>query len=164
MNPPIACDMTNAPDTGPERIAEYERLFAQALTGRERTAAGIRFRLRADPGIEDWVRDLAAREKACCSFFDFSVATVGDEVHWDATVVDDDTARAILDEFYALPHNLSLDRRAHLGTVTDSADHLDAVELAEHHRQAGTHERVVVHDEHPHRRRALNYGRNGNQA
>jgi hypothetical protein len=106
MNPPIACDMTGAPDTGPERMAEYQRLFTEALVGRERTGAGIRFRLRADAGVEDWVRDLATREKACCPFFDFSVATVGDEVHWDATVVDDDTARAILDEFYVLPDNL----------------------------------------------------------
>ncbi len=108
MNPPIACDMTNAPDTGPERMAEYQRLFTDALVGRERTGAGIRFRLRADQGIEDWVRDLAAREKACCPFFDFSVATVGDEVHWDASVIDDDIARAILEEYYALPDNLSL--------------------------------------------------------
>jgi len=106
MNPPIACDMTNAPDTGPERMAEYQRLFTQALVGRERTGAGIRFRLRADQGVEDWVRDLAAREKACCPFYDFTVTTAGDEVHWDATVVDDDIARAILDEFHALPDNL----------------------------------------------------------
>lgn len=101
--PPIACDMTNAPDTGPERMAEYRRLFAEAFVGRERTSAGIRFRLRAGPGIEDWVRDLAAREKACCPFFDFNVTTDDDEVRWDASVVDDDLARAILDELYALP-------------------------------------------------------------
>lgn len=107
MNQPIACDMTDAPDTGPERMAEYRRLFAETLVGRERTGTGIRFRLRADQGIEDWVRDLAAREKACCPFFDFDITTVGDEVHWYATVVDDDIARAILDEFYALPDNLS---------------------------------------------------------
>ena len=100
---PIVCDMTSAPDTGPERLLEYGRLFGQALVGRERTAYGIRFRLRADDGIEAWVRDLAAREKACCSFFDFDIRTRGDEVLWDATVVDDDIARDILDEFYALP-------------------------------------------------------------
>jgi hypothetical protein len=100
---PIVCDMTSAPDTGPERLAEYRRLFTRALVGRERTAAGIRFRLRADDGIEDWVRDLAAREKACCAFFDFEITIDGDEVRWDATVVDDDIARAVLDEFYRLP-------------------------------------------------------------
>jgi hypothetical protein len=99
----IACDMTGAPDTPGERMAEYGRLFAAALLGRERTAAGIRFRLRADDGVAAWVRDLAAREKACCPFFDFAVSTVDGEVRWDATVVDDDTARAVLDEFYRLP-------------------------------------------------------------
>jgi hypothetical protein len=49
------------------------------------------------------VRDLAAREKACCAFFTFSITTLGEEVRWDATVIDDDIAGAILDEFYALP-------------------------------------------------------------
>jgi hypothetical protein len=111
---PIVCDTTTAPDTGPERIQEYQRLFAQALIGRERTVEGIRFRLRADEGIEAWVRDLAAREKACCSFFDFDISTVGDQVHWDATVIDDDIARSILDEFYDLPE-----------TVADGADVLE---------------------------------------
>jgi hypothetical protein len=100
---PLVCDMTAAPDTGPERMAEYRRLFAQALIGRERTAVGIRFRLRADDGVEAWVRDLAAREKACCPFFDSDIATDGDEVRWDARVIDDDVARSILDEFYDLP-------------------------------------------------------------
>jgi hypothetical protein len=100
---PIACDLTSARDTGAERMMEYQRLFARALVGRERTAEGIRFRLRAADGVETWVRDLAAREKECCPFFDFRVTSDGGEVHWDATVVDDDIARAVLDEFYALP-------------------------------------------------------------
>jgi hypothetical protein len=104
---PIACDMTSAPDTGPERMAEYGRLFARALVGRERTAGGIRFRFRAEDGVEAWVRDLAAREKACCPFFDFGVGTDGEEVRWDATVIDDDIARAILDEFYDLPKTVA---------------------------------------------------------
>ena len=59
---PVVCDMTGAPDTGPERLREYQRLFSQALIGREQTATGICFRLRAQPGTEAWVRDLAARE------------------------------------------------------------------------------------------------------
>lgn len=104
---PIACDMTDAPDTGEERMAEYGRLFAQALVGRERTTGGIRFRLRAGDGVEAWLRDLSAREKACCPFFDFDVAAVGDEVRWDVTVVDDDVARAVLDELYHLPETVA---------------------------------------------------------
>jgi hypothetical protein len=108
--PPIVCDMTDAPDTATQRMAEYEQLFTESLIGRERTDTGVRFRLRAHPGLEDWVRDLAAREKACCAFFTFSVTVHGDEVWWDSSVVDDDIARRILDEFYRLPD-----------TVTDGA-------------------------------------------
>jgi hypothetical protein len=104
---PIVCDMTSAPDTAPERMREYRRLFAQALVGRERTADGIRLRFRAGDGIEGWVRDLAAREKACCPFYDFSIGTDGEQVHWDVTVIDDDTARAVLDEFSALPETVA---------------------------------------------------------
>jgi len=103
----IKCDMSTARDTPEERLAEYRRLFAQALLGRERTAEGIRFRFRADEGVEAWVRDLAAREKACCPFFDFEVAAEGNQVRWDASVADDDAARAILDEFYDLPDALA---------------------------------------------------------
>jgi hypothetical protein len=104
---PIICDMSSAPDTAPQRLREYQRLFSQALISRERTADGIRFRFRAQPGLEAWVRDLAAREKACCAFFTFSVTALGEEVRWDATVIDDGTARAILDEFYALPDTVA---------------------------------------------------------
>src|SRR5215207_4570578 len=99
----IVCDMTDASDTPTERLAEYERLFSAALLGRTRTRDGVRFRFRGDEGIETWVQDLAAREKACCAFFTFTVTRTDREVHWVASVVDDDIARAILEEFYALP-------------------------------------------------------------
>ncbi|MBO3751741.1 hypothetical protein J5X84_37195 [Streptosporangiaceae bacterium NEAU-GS5] len=100
---PIVCDMTDAPDTDAERIAEYRRLFDQVLVGRERTGDGIRFRFRADPGVEDWVRDLAAREKACCPFYAFEVGVEDGQVVWDAAVPDNDAAKAVLDAFYELP-------------------------------------------------------------
>jgi hypothetical protein len=100
---PIVCDMSAAPDTAVERVAEYQRLFARALVGRDRTQDGIVFRFRAEDGIEAWVRDLADREKSCCAFFTFTVTTVGTQVRWAASVVDDDIARAVLDELYALP-------------------------------------------------------------
>ena len=119
-NPPIACDMTTASDTPQERLDEYGRLFAAHLKGRERTPeGGIRFRFHAGDGVDAWVRDLAAREKACCAFFDFDVATVGDEVIWDGRVVDDDTARDLLDEFYALPETAGLGVDALKGRYTE---------------------------------------------
>jgi hypothetical protein len=103
----VACDMSGAPDTLAERAAEYGRLFTQALTGRERSDAGIRFRFRADPGVADWVRDLADREKACCAFFNFTVTADNEEVRWDASVIDDTAARQVLAEFYRLPEILA---------------------------------------------------------
>ncbi len=124
---PIVCDMTDAPDTDIERLAEYRRLFTHtAFIGRERTAEGIRFRFRADPGLEAWVRDLAAREKACCAFFAFDITLEGDEVRYDAAVTDNDLARAILEEYYLLPETLVEDlddlgtRLAQRGVAFDS--------------------------------------------
>jgi hypothetical protein len=106
--PAIACDLTDAPDTAEERMAEYDRLFRQALVGRERTADTVRLRLRADGGLVAWVRDLAEREKACCPFYDFEVRATGDEVWWDIRLVDGvasdaDTARVLLDTYYHAP-------------------------------------------------------------
>jgi hypothetical protein len=102
---PVACSLTGTPGAFAERMAEYQRLFRQYLTGRTRTAAAVRFRFRAEPGVEDWIRDLARREKACCAFFDFTVTADGQEVRWDASVADDQAARQALDEFYRLPHS-----------------------------------------------------------
>jgi hypothetical protein len=100
--PPVGCDLTATPGAFAERMAEYRRLFAQHLAGRSRTATGTRFRFRADPGVEDWVRDLARREKACCGFFDFTVTADAREVRWDASVADDEAARQALAGFYQL--------------------------------------------------------------
>jgi hypothetical protein len=104
--PPVVCDMTGATDTLAERMDEYRRLFTQSLLGRSRTPDSIRFRFRADPGVEDWVRDLARREKACCAFFDFTVDADGHEVRWEARVADDEAARQMLAGFYRLPDTI----------------------------------------------------------
>jgi hypothetical protein len=106
---PIVCDMSAAPDTGPQRLAEYDRLFSTHLVGRERTGSGIRFQLRADDGVEAWVRDLAGREMACCAFLDSQIAVEGGQVLWDITTIDDDIAQAILDEYYDLPDSAGAD-------------------------------------------------------
>jgi hypothetical protein len=98
--------MTDATDTLDERLAAYRRLFGTALAGRERTDTGIRFRFHARPGTSELVRDLAAREKACCAFFDFVIEEHGDEVTCDVSVVDDPVARQILDEYYRLPETV----------------------------------------------------------
>jgi hypothetical protein len=103
---PVACTLTGTPGAFAERMAEYRRLFQSYLTGRSRTGPGIRFCFRAEPGVEDWVRDLARREKACCGFFDFTVTADAGEIRWDAAVADNEPARQALDEFYRLPGTL----------------------------------------------------------
>jgi hypothetical protein len=132
---PIVCDMTDAPDTDVERMAEYRRLFSEALTGRERTAEGIRFRFRA--GTEAWVRDLAAREKACCAFFASAVTTEGKEVIWDVAVTDNDLARAILDEFYALPDTLGESPDGLRDRLADRGVAVASVGAVHHFQRAG---------------------------
>jgi hypothetical protein len=116
---PIVCDMSAARDTAQQRLEEYRRLFAQALLDRDRVSGGIRFRFRATTGIETWVRDLAAREKACCAFSAHEVTAVADEVHWDVAVTDNEIARDILEEFYALPETMHDDLQAHRTRLTE---------------------------------------------
>jgi hypothetical protein len=104
---PIACNFDGAPDTPAQRMQEYIRLFAAALVAREPTPTGGRFRFRADPGIEGWVRDLAQREAACCPFFTSRVSVADGQVIWDLSTIDDDPARAALATFLALPEILA---------------------------------------------------------
>ena len=101
---PIGCDMTDAPDTSDDRVAEYHRLFhSPAYLGRRRTKDGIRFCFRDEPGLATKIRDLAQREKACCAFFEFTIGHDLDTITWDSTVIDDPLAHQILDEYYQLP-------------------------------------------------------------
>ena len=106
---PVVCDLSGAPDTPTERVDSYRRLFTDALVARERTIAGIRFRFRNDPGIETRVRDIATLEQQCCAFFSFITTATGGEVLLDVSSTDDETARAVLDEFYNLPEHVALD-------------------------------------------------------
>ena len=101
--PAVACDLTDAPDTGPERLAEYARFLDSAFVSRERTGDAMIWRLRAEPDLEAWARDLAARENACCAFMTHTISVVDGQVVWHATTIDDPSARAVLDLFYELP-------------------------------------------------------------
>ncbi len=85
-------------------MSEYGRLFDHALIGRERTSAGLTFRFKARPGVDEWVRDLCEREAACCPFFDYTISTTGDgEFVWLIATDGDPVAESILDEMYRLP-------------------------------------------------------------
>jgi hypothetical protein len=94
--------MSSASDTPAERLAEYDQLFATALTYRRRTSTGVLFTFRAGSGVLEWVEDLSEREAACCPFMAYKVESDDRVVVWTITS-DDPAVRAILDEVYRLP-------------------------------------------------------------
>lgn len=61
----------------PLRQAAFDRLFAETLVDARRLARDRAVLALAGPaGTEQRVRDLAAAETSCCSFFDFTVMPV----------------------------------------------------------------------------------------
>lgn len=68
--PAEACTLPTAAQ--PLRLAEFDALFAAALRDVERVAPD-RLLLSFAPRVEAEVRELLAREAACCSFFAFSI-------------------------------------------------------------------------------------------
>ncbi|MFI1978738.1 hypothetical protein [Streptomyces wedmorensis] len=84
----------------PLRVAEWNALFAERLASSARPGPlRLRLGLIGGPGVEQRLRDLAAREAACCSFFALTV-TPGD----DLTLLDigvDPTHEAVLDALSA---------------------------------------------------------------
>jgi hypothetical protein len=95
----IVCTLSG--DDARERLDEYARLFAAAFKGRERTATGMRWFLRAEPGVARWARDLAARERVCCAFLTIAVTVADDRVLWELTA--EQAAQDVVDWFYDLP-------------------------------------------------------------
>ncbi len=74
---PPACTLPTA--ELPVRVAEFDALFATALCHVEVLGpAHARMRLSGPAGLAATVRDLVARETACCSFFAFTVEPAPD--------------------------------------------------------------------------------------
>jgi hypothetical protein len=81
---PIAC--TLHPNEMGGRLEEWHRLFAAHLGGIERPApTRLRLILAAGAGV-DRVRDLAAREMACCAFMTLTVTPSDGRLLVDAEV------------------------------------------------------------------------------
>lgn len=77
-----ACTLPTAEQ--PLRVAEFDALFARHLVRVERPDS-TRAVLHLDGG-EAWVRDLAARETSCCSFFALTVTATDGAVRVDVDV------------------------------------------------------------------------------
>jgi hypothetical protein len=87
-----ACTLPTA--ERPLRLAELEALFAEAVRGVEPDGDVVRLRMTGPAGLYDRVRDLAARESACCSFFRFDLD--GSDADLVLTVAVPPAHRAIL--------------------------------------------------------------------
>ena len=85
MSVPDACTLPTA--ERPLRLAEFRELFAEAVDDVERVdVTHVRLHLSGPGGLADRVRDLAAREAECCSFFTFTVTAHGEAVILDVEV------------------------------------------------------------------------------
>lgn len=75
---PAACTLPT--EQVPLRVAEFEDLLAVVRTARRPEPTRLLLTLQPAPGRAEAVRDLAARESACCSFFRFVVREEDDGV------------------------------------------------------------------------------------
>src|SRR5690349_318221 len=67
----IAC--TLSPTALASRRERWRRLVAASALAREETPDGLRLRFRADPGAAAELAALAAAERACCAWAEWSV-------------------------------------------------------------------------------------------
>lgn len=83
MSVPQACTLSTVEQ--PQRLAEFDHLYATALLSHQRLAP-TRLRLVLDPDAEERARDLTTRESACCSFFTFTFSRHTDGLYLDVQV------------------------------------------------------------------------------
>jgi hypothetical protein len=77
----------------PLRVAGFDAVFAVAVRPAERVGPTLlRMHLPAGDGTVSTVRDLAARETGCCSFFSFEVRPLSAETQLEVRVPESRTA------------------------------------------------------------------------
>lgn len=81
---PDACTLPTVQQ--PLRLNEFDALFQAHLRGVERVGPAHLRMTFVGEGAEAQVRDLSAREAACCSFFDFVITPDADQVVLDVKV------------------------------------------------------------------------------
>lgn len=82
---PEACTLPTV--ERPLRVAEFDRLFAQATAAVERLGPqAARITLPPSPETAAEAASLVVRETGCCSFFTFSLIATGGRVHLDIAV------------------------------------------------------------------------------
>ncbi len=79
-----ACTMPTA--ERPLRLAEFDALFATSVRSVRRHGNDVRLHLAGTEGLLERVRDLTARETACCSFFTFTIEGTDQHLTVDISV------------------------------------------------------------------------------
>jgi hypothetical protein len=97
---PVAC--TLAADDLARRAARWEALTGRSLMRATRTDSGLRLVFRAGLGVADELRDLAATERECCAFANWSVHEHGTELTLDVTADGADAIAAVQSLFPVL--------------------------------------------------------------
>jgi uroporphyrinogen-III synthase len=109
---PIACSL-DAADLA-DRTEEVRRLAARALIGRERTREGQLLRFRDSGDTEAELRDVVAREKACCPFFEFALERGDGELRLEVTAPE--AAQPLIDSLFPVGASRPLDGKRILVT------------------------------------------------
>jgi hypothetical protein len=79
----VACSLGQAELA--ERRERWRRLRARAGLDVEETEAGLRLGFRRQPGVEEELAELAALERECCGFADWSVSAGDSTLVLDVT-------------------------------------------------------------------------------
>lgn len=90
----IACTLTQE-DRG-DRVKEWQELVAAATARRETAEGAVVLTFPPGPEVAARVADLAAREKVCCSFYDFKLHITGAAVELEVSAPEE--ARPLVDE------------------------------------------------------------------
>lgn len=89
----------------PRRDAEFDALVTRSARRVARPEPGlVRLTLDGRPETEQEAAGLAAREKDCCAFFEFSLTRAGEELVLDARVPSG--YEEVLDDITARTHQL----------------------------------------------------------
>jgi hypothetical protein len=97
---PIACSLER--DDLAERQVRWQQLGARAGAEVVSTECGLRLVFRRDPGVEVELRDLAALERECCAFADWTVSAADGSVVLEVSGASDEAIAAVQNIFGSL--------------------------------------------------------------
>ena len=86
MDPPVACSLEVGDASA--QVDEWQRVLSRTVE-REAIDGGIRLRFPPDDDVASEVARLAAAERACCQFFDFTVRLTAEATWLEARAPQD---------------------------------------------------------------------------